>query len=303
MIRVLAGLAALVLVLGALGNLAGPFDSLALLRVPAAILLAATAFALTRPARWAAWALSAAMLGHWALGLLPGPPGQDLTLYQKNVFFRNQAPERLIEDIRGSGADVVTLQELSARTLPIKQALGGTYPFVHACRFDHWEVAVLSRLPFTEAPRRCSAERGLAAAQVATAAGPAWIASVHNPWPWPMEGWTRGRALADLVTGLAGPVVVAGDFNAVPWSATVRRMAAAARGRVLGPARGSLRIDPVRMLFGSDITGAFDTALGPLAVPMPIDQVIAPGGRRELRPLLGSDHRGILARIALAPPG
>lgn len=299
MIRLLAGLSALVLAFGALGGLAAPLDSLALARVPAALVLLVSAIGLAPKVRWAAWIFAVAMLGTWGLGLRADASGGELLLYQKNVFFINQAPQSLVADIEASGADLVTLQELSQRTRVIKDALLASYPYAHACMFRGWEVAVLSRHPFTDAAPRCSRGRGLAAAEVQTPAGPVWVASVHNPWPWPHGGWDRGRELADLVAGLGGPVVVAGDFNTVPWSATVRRMARAAGGEVLGPARGSLRVDPVRLLRGNDMTGAFDPALGPLAVPIAIDHVIAPGGQRSLRPLLGSDHHGLLARIAL----
>lgn len=299
MIRLLAGLSALALGFGFLGGLAAPLDSLALLRVPAALCLAVAALALRPWARRAAWALAAAGLGSWAVGFVPQAPGGDLTLYQKNVYFVNQAPEALVADILDSGADVVTLQEMSGGNQAILAGLAGAYPQVHACWYRGWRVMVLSRLPFTSRAPLCSEARGLAAAQVQTAAGPLWVVSLHNPWPWPQHGWSRGAALAEAVAGLPGPKVVGGDFNTVPWAATVRRMARAAGGRVLPPRRGSLWLDPLRTLPLDDITGVWRPDLSPLAVPMPIDHVIAPGGRVLRRGKLGSDHIGLLARIEL----
>lgn len=302
MIRALAALAGLVVIGGALGRLAGPFDSLALLRVPAAVVLLLCVPALRgRARRLLAGGLAVAALASWGAGLVPGSGGADLLLYQKNVFFRNQTPDLLVGDILDSGAEVVTLQELSAQARQVKEALAASYPFVHACNFRGWEIAVLSRLPFSDAAPVCSRARGMAAVQVDTRAGPAWVASVHQPWPWPHGGWDRSLELAGILDGLDGPVVVAGDFNTVPWSAAVRRVARAARGRVVGPAVGSLRVDAQRAYQRRDMTGAFDANLGWWAVPLPIDHVIAPGGgHRSLRPLLGSDHHGLLAEVRLS---
>lgn len=300
MIQLLALLAAVTLALGALGGLAAPLDTLALLRVPSAVVLLGTAFVFGGAVRLASLVFALVMLATCWKGHRQGEPSADLILYQKNVFHQNESPHALVADIIASDADVLTLQELSYETAIVKTELSGSYPHVHACTYRGWEIAVMSRLPFTGTGALCSQSRGLAAVEVLTVQGPVWVASTHIPWPWPFDGWDSGREFAELLAGLSGPIVVAGDFNTVPWAATVTRLARAAGAKVLGPVRGSLRVDPVRMVRGNDMTGAFDAALGPLAVPLPIDHVLAPGGQRSLRPGLGSDHRGVLARIVLS---
>lgn len=224
----------------------------------------------------------------------------DLLLYQKNSFFRNATPDALAADIVSSGADVVTLQELSRQNSALYEYLEEEYPLRHACRYQRWSVAVMARLPAGPAAPVCSEQGRFAALQVMTDKGAVWIVSLHLYWPWPHPGWDHGRALAAEVAALDGPVIVAGDFNTVAWSATVRRLARAAGSAVIGPSRASLRVDLWGVLSNrAGWTGLQAHAAGPRYIPMPIDHVLAPAGQVEHRPLLGSDHEGLLARIRL----
>ena len=71
--------------------------------------------------------------------------------------------------------------------------------------------------------------------------------------------------------------MIAGDFNIFPWAASVGQLQAASRTRVASPVR------PTYWLHG---------------VPLFLDHVYAPGGgSASYRPLLGSDHRGVLAVV------
>lgn len=193
MIRLVAWLSAIVLVAGAFGRFWAPLDSLALLRVPAALLLLATCWRLPRLQRWPALAVAVLALASWAWLRVPvNSEGDDLVLYQKNSFFRNPTPEALAEDILGSGADVVTLQELSSRNRALTEVLEAEYPLRHDCESRRWSVTVMTRLPAGPATPLCSEQRGFAALQVMTDKGPVWIVSVHLYWPWPHPGWGHG---------------------------------------------------------------------------------------------------------------
>ena len=78
---------------------------------------------------------------------------------------------------------------------------------------------------------------------------------------------------------LDGKVVVAGDFNIFPWTSRVERITAITKTKVAGPARFTLTY---------------------LNIPLPIDFVLSQnGGSIEKRPLLGSDHAGLVADLAL----
>jgi endonuclease/exonuclease/phosphatase (EEP) superfamily protein YafD len=108
---------------------------------------------------------------------------------------------------------------------------------------------------------------------------PVWMVSIHLHWPWPYTQADHVATLLPVLAELEGPVVMAGDFNMVRWADSVRRMGAAARSLPAGPSAGTYTgFDPIMRL--------------------PIDHAFAPGGGRlELRPALGSDHLGLLARL------
>jgi endonuclease/exonuclease/phosphatase (EEP) superfamily protein YafD len=110
---------------------------------------------------------------------------------------------------------------------------------------------------------------------------PVWIVSVHLHWPWPYGQQDHVAELLPVLAGLEGPAVVAGDFNMVRWAHSVRQIAAAARVVPAGPSNGTF------------------LGFAPL-LHLPIDHAFSPaGGRLDLRPALGSDHLGLLARLGL----
>ena len=213
-----------------------------------------------------------------------GNQGQDasntLRLYSKNLLFQNTKLEDVVTDIVAAQVDVVMLQEVSVHNDTVLAMLAADFPHQHLCRFSGWSgVAVLARAPLS-APR-CSPFRAAAAAQTQVAGRAVWVVAAHIPWPWPYETEETFAGARDMIAQMADPVVIAGDFNALPWTGRVRDMAQAARGRLAGPNLPTLRYR---------------------GVPLMIDLAIAPGGGViERRPLLGSDHRGIVATVNLDP--
>ncbi len=210
-----------------------------------------------------------------------GQPGGELTLYTKNIWFGNTDTAALARDIRDSRAEVVMLQEVSNRNEAILASLAGDFPHQHLCRFSGWNgIAVLSRYPFSD-DTICSDPFGLAAARISRDGQQIWIGSVHFYWPYPY-GQQRSRdAARAILEQLEGPVVVAGDFNMFPWASSVQQVGRAANATLAGPIR------PTFMIKG---------------VPLLLDHVLAPGGGHlERRPLLGSDHNGVVARVHLVP--
>ena len=117
----------------------------------------------------------------------------------------------------------------------------------------------------------------MAAMQVASPSGPVWAASIHLTWPWPYAQGAAVRAIAPLLEPMRGRVVIGGEFNMVPWGYAVRALGAAAGAQRIGPMRATIRV---------------------LGLGWPIDQVLTSGqGSTEIRPRLGSDHAGVVARI------
>lgn len=119
--------------------------------------------------------------------------------------------------------------------------------------------------------------------QVETPDGPVWVVSLHLHWPYPMGQAAQVRALLPELAALKGPVVLGGDFNMVPWSHSIRAIAAATNTRRIGAVQYTL---PLKGLY-----------------TLPIDHLLVPqtpqAASTEKRPLLGSDHYGVLARFSI----
>ncbi len=289
----LIGLAAAVLA-GFLGAFHGAGDSFAVFRPQAAILLLVASAAV-----WALGlrrlALAGAVLAGVA-GLTVAPhlvqgaqaSGQSIVLYQKNLRFRLEDPVLITADIRASAADIVTLQEVNSRTRPVLDSLADLYPTRVTCPFGGvGGVAILSRWPARPSTKDCLGVNGVASVILDAPSGPLHIVSAHLSWPWPHQQPVQVETVLPELERIDTPTILAGDFNMVRWSHTLRAFAQASDTAPAGPSRITL---PGRVIWPG----------------LPIDHVLTPGGAgtTEIRPLLGSDHYGILARIpetALAP--
>lgn len=273
------------LALSVFAGFAGPvhpaFDSISLLRLPlAALCLCLLVFPMRRRLRLLLLTAAVAGLVTTVPLFLGGKTPSDLRVYSKNLWYRNGNLPAIADDIRASDADVVMLQEVSRNNRFLMRALADDYPHQHLCAFSGWSgLAVLSRTPILDTA--CSDGRSAAAAQIALADGPVWAVSVHLTWPFPYSNAAAAQRAVDLIAGLDGPVVMGGDFNIFPWAGSVARLQAAAG---LAPAQ------PIRPTY--DLQG----------IPLLLDHVHAPGGgSASYRPLLGSDHLGVLADVSLTP--
>lgn len=224
--------------------------------------------------------------------LAAGPA--DLTLLWFNVLGHNPTPPgRLVAALAGSAADVVILGEAA----PLRghlAALAEAFPYQAGCRPEarRCDMLVLSRRPLAglEVLRigRAREERMARTALTLPGRAPLTLLAIHMVKPWffgfaEKDDWFAATTLRES----SGPVVMAGDFNAAPWS---RRMQAL------------VRCCGVR--FPRRPPATWPAAAGPFGVP--IDHMLTAGGARlvSLAPWgegLGSNHRGLLAGIALPP--
>ncbi|MCO6381775.1 endonuclease/exonuclease/phosphatase family protein [Oceanicola sp. 502str15] len=217
------------------------------------------------PVGWAKWA--------------PEPDGTAaLVLYQKNMNFRMPDVAPLAADIGEVSPDFITLQEVDDENRAVMDAVAQAYPGQHYCAFSAvGGQAVLAKWPALET--RCG--YGWAGMRVDRPGGPVWLVSMHLHWPAPHGQFGHlARALPELAA-LEGPVFMGGDFNMVPWSGAMARVGEAVGGRRVGKARLSIE------QFGGKLW-------------LPIDHVLAPEGWRGrvvIRPLLGSDHFGVVAEL------
>ncbi|KZK83962.1 Endonuclease/Exonuclease/phosphatase family protein [Pseudovibrio sp. W64] len=260
-------------------------DSLSVLRLPLAVLLAIlTLFSYRQPKLMIIGFLvaiisSATVL--WAYQGVRVPENYDLAVYQKNLSFRAGDRMDVLNDILMLQPEVITLQEVHKRHLPLINSLKKQYPYHIVCPFTAvGAVAVLSRLPLASDAYRCEIGLGIAALHIQSSEGPLWVVSIHQHWPWPFPQETQAGKIISILSELDGLKMIAGDFNMVPWSHNLDEYTDATDTQLAGPFEASF-------LFKGTYA-------------MRIDHVLAPkGGKTFLRPYYGSDHHGLFARVDL----
>ena len=255
---------------------------------------------LVRQRRWAAAAVVPAALLLIAVGpqwfpaaARPEAGAATIRLYSANLWVRNRDLDAIAASIRQADADVVMLIELGDATAPHLDALVGDYPYRIASPRIHRpngavRSVIASRYPITALPRPAGVEA--VGARAATPLGALNLVSVHLTRPWPFEeSWgqiSQTMALDQMIEGLSGPVIVAGDFNSV---STARIGKQVRRDIGLRPAPG--------------FPGTWPSSL-PSALAITIDQIYASPdlafvSRRLGRPT-GSDHRPVVTEITRA---
>jgi endonuclease/exonuclease/phosphatase (EEP) superfamily protein YafD len=239
-------------------------------------------------------------VGIWPVKAGFEPRGEDRPVYrllQINARYNNPTPEKVLSLIGRTKPDVVTLDEVSAMWKGKLDLLAASYPYRIVCPFPNgvFGVALLSRRPFAEGGEpRCYDRGAMAVAKVDFSGTAVDVAAIHLAWPWPFEqSWQIGNLRAPL-GGLASTAIMAGDCNATPWSAAVRRVAKAG-GLTLMPSAGPTwlyRKLPDFLRFAG----------------LPIDQVFSKGDIRIHSAArmedIGSDHLPILVEFSITPkPG
>ena len=281
-----------IVLFGFAGRYLPPADAVAVVQPLAAVFLMPFAALLwsmsARPLALVSLVSAIAAIGSVLPGfLLSEMPcsGSCITLYQKNLLSKAWPRYSLADDIIASGAQIVTLQEVSDHNQRFMASLFQHYTVAALCRFrPEQAVAVLTSLPVVKGSQFCTPGVGLAGVRVEMPGGEkTWVLSLHLEWPFPFDQAYQSRVIANRIADLDGPILIGGDFNMVPWGGSVKRIEQAAGSHRLGPFRNTY-------------------SLGSWLLPLPIDTVLVPNGAAgmvELRPYMGSDHLGVLARIAL----
>jgi endonuclease/exonuclease/phosphatase (EEP) superfamily protein YafD len=247
--------------------------------------------------RWLRMALAVGLTGVAAVSAVPvlravatgaaaaHGPADTLTVVSFNVWTRNPRLDEVTRWLAAQDADVIVLQEMTRRNRdPIKHALAATHPYIHDCRCN--DIVMYSRRPWTTAGGQPRAAKQPAMSWF-TLTGrdgrevrvvglrPRYI---NNPQKYAADyNW-----LVRHVEELSGRVILAGDFNAAPWSWQMTRLVAA----------GGLRRH-----------GTF-AASWPARLPVVlIDNVLSTPDIRSVSfrtgPDLGSDHLPVVATVAL----
>nr|WP_232845708.1 endonuclease/exonuclease/phosphatase family protein [Aurantimonas marina] len=193
--------------------------------------------------------------------------------------------------------DVVTLQEARKKWRPLLQSLSARYPYRFDCTGPraYFDVVILSRRPFaTDEPGDCDRPGTFASRTVDFNGQALTIATQHLTWPWPGGQWRQLERLQDRLRRLrrlGTPVLIAGDFNAAPWSAALRTYAAASGTGIVPNVGPSWLFRP--------LTGWLAPYAG-----LPIDNVLVSPGVKIIsvgrQPATGSDHLPLLVTFGVA---
>ena len=226
-----------------------------------------------------------------------GSAGRTWTFLSLNLLYRNPEVARVTGYVRRVQPDVVVFQEVSARWAADLEELRDLYPYRSTqARKNGFGVAVFSKeKPVTLTMLALQDRVGELAvfAEWESAGRRFGLAGVHPDKPdkeWKTQmrraylgevaQWCDARARADE------PVVVIGDFNATPWSASMKaftrdtRLRNTSQGTIFGATWNVW--EPHRLLIDHALLSAHWKLLA-----------------REVGPDVGSDHRPLLIRAAL----
>ena len=282
-----AGLSLGVLALGYTGRVFPLGESLAAFRLPN--ILAAAVFLLALR-KYRVFYVGLALITLSVLSVASVYIPQKVTgdpvyrLYQKNLLARNQDISDLRADIVGPHKiDFITLQEVFGTNGKLLTQLADEFPHQILCSLPGYTgLAILSRWPIIEGQTYCQHD-GMTAMKVQTSAGPVWLISIHQKRPYPYEQATHSKHLLGRIEALEGPKLIGGDFNAVPWSYTLRAFEKISGTHQARPAINSFTLPYIPMT-------------------IPIDHVLVPKNSRaraQRRGKKGSDHFGIIAEFTL----
>ena len=225
------------------------------------------------------------------------PPGDRATyrLLHLNLRYNNPSPEKVLSLIGRTQPDIVSLTEVSDMWRERLEVIAHAYPHRIVCPPPSriGGVAMLSRRPFAEGSEPACHERGaLAVARIDLSGEAINVAALHIGWPWPFDQPAALPRVTRHLARLRGPGIVAGDFNAAPWSWTVRSIA---------------QETGFRTVEGAGPTWLFLSAPHWLRrhIGLPIDHLMAKRGviphAIERRGDAGSDHLPILMEFSVAP--
>ena len=242
------------------------------------------------------------MLPYWLPAVQPAAPAATaatapVSVISLNVLRFNTDTTPAIAYLRRRAADVVAVLEVSPEWGRAIESLTDIYPHrLIAPRPDSFGLAVLSRWPLGNPLVVDLGGTGYPGivSDIERPEGMFRVMAIH---PYPPGGHARSERLVRYLEAAATaaadapvPCIVAGDFNATPWSAGFRAFAAGSGLRDTALGRGVQSTWNARSPF----------------LRIPIDHIFAPPKatvvRRTIGPDVGSDHFPVEAELLLPAP-
>jgi endonuclease/exonuclease/phosphatase (EEP) superfamily protein YafD len=270
MLNLITVLVTLPFVLGYLGALHPAFDSLSHFRLYAlgflVLWLAMRGMLACRKVRYAWWATTLIFGGYLSAMMRPcgctpsahASQGRLMHL-QYNINLHNPNIQTIKDYILAHSIDIVTLQEVtSTQEKSLRQLTQKGYYWQAYCLRKTTQEAILSRHPFVAGSVQCEKHKGFISATIDTGEMNLTVASVHLFLPFPYGQHRQVTHLSEALKKLKKPLLIAGDFNAAPWSYTVKRVEALTQTRVVA---GLMRTIPTRTQYKPYLPLAIDNVL------------------------------------------
>jgi len=298
------------LIAGFFGALHPALDSMAHFRAHLAVLMMVSALPLLfgKFIKEGVVAIALAIAAFATTGLIPVPglgsvhAGFHTTdanlpryrLLQLNLQYDNPEPNKVLSLIGRVQPDVITFEEVSQAWASRLDLLSAGYPHSIRCPYPNtvFGVAIYSKRPLVVGGEaRCDERGAFAVAPIDFGGRAVDIAALHLDWPWPFAQSWQINGLGQPLAALADTALLAGDFNATPWSAAVSRIGALGGltlAPLVGPSWQSHRLPQFLRFAG-----------------LPIDHALHKGDVliHTIRALdeAGSDHLPVLVEFSLKP--
>ncbi|HMQ29714.1 MAG TPA: endonuclease/exonuclease/phosphatase family protein [Chloroflexaceae bacterium] len=266
----------------------------------AVALLLLLAFGWRRAWRWGGIAalmvgLAGAQIASYPRVEPEAPPATERTvrLLVYNLYHLNPDLDAVVATVRRYDPDIVFLMEYSDAVQGQIEGAFADYPhrLIRPSRFT-MGLALFSRLPIEAAEVHRAEETRIPVFEARLLAGDKSFTFVGgHPWPPRLQWGALHRGQMGAITRVAAaaepPLLVAGDFNAAPWSHTVRELAERSEVRLVR-----------RQL---DLTKTFYPFPG---FGLPLDHVLVSDTWQvlamEYGPPGGSDHAPLIVDLRLA---
>jgi endonuclease/exonuclease/phosphatase (EEP) superfamily protein YafD len=227
---------------------------------------------------------------------------------QFNLRFDNEQIDKVLNYLKESKADVITLQEVTqehqkkleelkrelylvefSNQYPYPERRAGAYPYQAYCEFYPvvGAVAILSKYPFNNKQSACLQYQGLQWSQIIVKKQPINIISIHTQWPYPYKQPKQIQNIKPIFKNIKPPTLIAGDFNAASWSHSVKQIENASNTKVVEGHRWTIELKKQVPLI-PNFKLAIDHVL--LSEEFQVEEIFVERS-------LGSDHLPVVSRI------
>ncbi len=210
-----------------------------------------------------------------------------LNLVTFNIWASNTDIDDVAAYLLETDADIIVLQEYWLQTKKLKRLLKARYPWQTDCKkVSYCDIALFSKEPWTKTGivKPGSVRPPTLWAKFGTGDTAYTIASVHFDRPPSLRHKRQLNSMASWIGSQPGQVILAGDFNATPWSHAMTDFRQRAGLKIVPGYRPTW---PAHLLFAQ----------------LPIDHVLVSSGITSVSAargrFAGSDHRPVQVVLSL----